>query len=103
MKESVYQRWSCIFLAVIALNLSFLTVHHIGFGATRSERAAEMALPVAVHKSADQVLKVRFEEDVLPVRIAEVDNFIFGRLPVEVRNEVLKVEVGNQPLDVKMR
>ena len=103
MKTDTYQRWSCIFLAVIALNLSLLTIYQIGFAPTRSERSEETTWPVSTQRPSERALRARSEEDVLPVRIAEVDPFIFGKLPVEVRNEALKVEVRNQPLDVRVR
>ena len=38
------------------------------------------------------VLRVRFEEDIVPVRIQEIESFIFGKLPVEVKNVPLQVQ-----------
>ena len=105
MKKEQYQRWICIFLGLIALNLSLLSLHHLGILPSFSvkQSVSSSVVPATFFTHTDGVLKVRFAEDVMPVRIQEVDNFIFGKLPVELRDEPLRVEVQNQPLNVRLQ
>ena len=100
-KKRQHERWLRLLLGIIALNLSVLSLHLLGLLPTVEAHQPEMRahLPVA----ADGTVRVRLAEEVISVRIKEVDSFIFGRLPVEVKNEAMQVRIASQPVRVEVQ
>ena len=91
MEKRKHEKWVRILLAVIAINLTILSLRSVDIF---SVAVAAPPIPTAQVCTMDTstVLRVRFEEDIVPVRIQEIESFIFGKLPVEVKNVPLQVQ-----------
>ena len=96
MKKNRNAWWTRLFLGVIAGNLSLLSLHNLGILPTVTAHTlgtySTNAQPLLVDSTG--VLRVRLVQDIVPVRIQEIENFIFGKLPVEIKNEPIQVRIA---------
>ena len=98
-----YERWLLGILAVIAVNLSLLSLHVLGV-LPRVEATHSAIQHIALPTDSTGALRVRIAEGIIPVRIQEVGyTTILGELPVRVEDNVLRVKVENEPLEVRSR
>lgn len=105
MKKKQHEWWLRLLLGIIALNISLLSLHTLGL---LPARVAQRPLSNAVRASslpvdAEGVLRVRLVQETVPVRIEEINSFVFGKLPVEIKDLPLRVQIDGQPVQVRIK